>query len=39
MRHATLSQPFVRRKLYANALNNASASFLISPMYLTRQYP
>ena len=31
--------PSARRKLYANALNNASASFLISPMYRTRQYP
>ncbi len=31
--------PSARRKLYASALNNASASFLISPMYLTCQYP
>ena len=31
--------PSARRKLYASALNSASASFLISPMHLTRQYP
>ena len=31
--------PSVRRKLHASALNNASDSFLISPMHLTCQYP
>ena len=30
--------PSARRRLYAIALNNASASFLISPMYRTCQY-